>query len=163
LFLDPQVQCSRGWWWAAFQFVKEDNNWKWCTLCILSACGFAIALLQSKFTPFLFWAAGPPESIFDWTREIDSELSNQNVNNQAFSRKHWRLLQCQDGMISRIHWYDRSIYCCSDLKIKLLLIWFSFWHWQDFVFLKNFLKLITLCVIFCPLFSWCSTFHRIFW
>ncbi|PNY04464.1 kinase-START [Trifolium pratense] len=41
---------------------------------------------------------GPPESIFDWTREIDSELSNQNVNNQAFSRKHWRLLQCQDGL-----------------------------------------------------------------
>ncbi|MCI12495.1 hypothetical protein A2U01_0033600, partial [Trifolium medium] len=39
-------------------------------------------------------ALWPPESIFDWTREIDSELSNQNVNNQAFSRKHWRLLQC---------------------------------------------------------------------
>ncbi|GAU48297.1 hypothetical protein TSUD_236670 [Trifolium subterraneum] len=43
-------------------------------------------------------ALRPPESIFDWTREIDSELSNQNVNNQAFSRKHWRLLQCQDGL-----------------------------------------------------------------
>ncbi|RYQ81426.1 hypothetical protein Ahy_Scaffold1g107357 isoform B [Arachis hypogaea] len=41
---------------------------------------------------------GPPESIFDWTREIDSDLSNQNVNNQAFSRKHWRLLQCQNGL-----------------------------------------------------------------
>ncbi|KAI4327985.1 hypothetical protein L6164_020385 [Bauhinia variegata] len=41
---------------------------------------------------------GPPESIFDWTREIDSELLTQNANNQAFSRKHWRLLQCQNGL-----------------------------------------------------------------
>ncbi|WCJ20624.1 ENHANCED DISEASE RESISTANCE 2 [Euphorbia peplus] len=41
---------------------------------------------------------GPPESILDWTREFDSELSNQNANNQAFSRKHWRLLQCQNGL-----------------------------------------------------------------
>uniref|UniRef100_A0A5B6Z3M1 START domain-containing protein n=1 Tax=Davidia involucrata TaxID=16924 RepID=A0A5B6Z3M1_DAVIN len=41
---------------------------------------------------------GPPESIFDWTRELDSDLSNQNTNNQAFSRKHWRLLQCQNGL-----------------------------------------------------------------
>ncbi|PON94693.1 Rho GTPase activating protein [Trema orientale] len=41
---------------------------------------------------------GPPESIFDWTREIDSDLSNQNINNQAFSRKLWRLLQCQNGL-----------------------------------------------------------------
>jgi hypothetical protein len=41
--------------------------------------------------------AGLPESVFDWTRELDSELSNQNINNQAFSRKHWRLLQCQNG------------------------------------------------------------------
>ncbi|CAL5441099.1 unnamed protein product [Camellia sinensis] len=37
---------------------------------------------------------GPPESIFDWTAELDSDLSNQNTNNQAFSGKHWRLLQC---------------------------------------------------------------------
>ncbi|KAF7829157.1 protein ENHANCED DISEASE RESISTANCE 2-like isoform X1 [Senna tora] len=41
---------------------------------------------------------GPPESVFDWTREVDSDLSNQNTNNQAFSRKHWRLLQCQNGL-----------------------------------------------------------------
>ncbi|CAN0910157.1 Protein ENHANCED DISEASE RESISTANCE 2 [Linum grandiflorum] len=41
---------------------------------------------------------GLPESVFDWTREIDSELTNQNANNQAFSRKHWRLLQCQNGL-----------------------------------------------------------------
>ncbi|XVE57330.1 hypothetical protein DITRI_Ditri04bG0082500 [Diplodiscus trichospermus] len=41
---------------------------------------------------------GPPDSIFDWTQEFDSELSNQNANNQAFSRKHWRLLQCQNGL-----------------------------------------------------------------
>ncbi|KAK8603892.1 hypothetical protein V6N13_096358 [Hibiscus sabdariffa] len=41
---------------------------------------------------------GPPDSIFDWTKEFDSELSNHNANNQAFSRKHWRLLQCQNGL-----------------------------------------------------------------
>ncbi|XP_057963858.1 protein ENHANCED DISEASE RESISTANCE 2 isoform X3 [Malania oleifera] len=41
---------------------------------------------------------GPPDSVFDWTREIDSALSNQNNNNQAFSRKNWRLLQCQNGL-----------------------------------------------------------------
>lgn len=41
--------------------------------------------------------AGPPESVFDWTREIGSDFSNQNANSQAFSRKHWRLVQCQNG------------------------------------------------------------------
>ncbi|XP_039060423.1 protein ENHANCED DISEASE RESISTANCE 2-like [Hibiscus syriacus] len=41
---------------------------------------------------------GPPDAIFDWTQEFDSELSYQNANNQAFSRKHWRLLQCQNGL-----------------------------------------------------------------
>ena len=61
-------------------------------------------LLQSIFKPFLSWDAGPPESVFDWTREIDSDLSNQNINNQAFSRKHWRLLQCQDGLLHLFTW-----------------------------------------------------------
>ncbi|KAK6934896.1 Protein ENHANCED DISEASE RESISTANCE 2, C-terminal [Dillenia turbinata] len=41
---------------------------------------------------------GPPDSVLDWTREIDTELSTQNADNQAFSRKHWRLLQCQNGL-----------------------------------------------------------------
>ncbi|PSS01309.1 Protein ENHANCED DISEASE RESISTANCE like [Actinidia chinensis var. chinensis] len=41
---------------------------------------------------------GPPESVFDWTTEFDSDLSNQNTNNHTFSRKHWRLLQCQNGL-----------------------------------------------------------------
>ncbi|KAL8112768.1 hypothetical protein AgCh_020174 [Apium graveolens] len=40
---------------------------------------------------------GPPESIFDWTQE-NSDLSKQNTNSQALSRKHWRLLQCQNGL-----------------------------------------------------------------
>ncbi|KAM1024061.1 hypothetical protein ACFX13_038118 [Malus domestica] len=39
---------------------------------------------------------GPPETILDWTR--DSDLTNQSNNNQAFSKKHWRLLQCQNGL-----------------------------------------------------------------
>ncbi|KAG9131591.1 hypothetical protein Leryth_015138 [Lithospermum erythrorhizon] len=34
---------------------------------------------------------GPPESVLDWTKELDSELANQNNNNQAFSRKYWAL------------------------------------------------------------------------
>ncbi|XP_057786604.1 protein ENHANCED DISEASE RESISTANCE 2-like isoform X1 [Salvia miltiorrhiza] len=42
--------------------------------------------------------AGPPESVYDWTKEFDSDLANQNSNNQAFSRKYWRLLQCQNGL-----------------------------------------------------------------
>ncbi|KAA8521246.1 hypothetical protein F0562_011917 [Nyssa sinensis] len=41
---------------------------------------------------------GLPESILDWTWGLDSDLSNQNANNQAFSRIHWRLLQCQNGL-----------------------------------------------------------------
>ncbi|XP_030535297.1 protein ENHANCED DISEASE RESISTANCE 2 isoform X2 [Rhodamnia argentea] len=41
---------------------------------------------------------GPPELGFDWTQEVDSELSNQDNNNQAFSIKHWHLLQCQNGL-----------------------------------------------------------------
>ncbi|CAI9095146.1 OLC1v1031025C2 [Oldenlandia corymbosa var. corymbosa] len=41
---------------------------------------------------------GPPESILDWTKEINADLGNQNIQNQAFSRKHWRLLQCQNGL-----------------------------------------------------------------
>ncbi|XP_010518854.1 PREDICTED: protein ENHANCED DISEASE RESISTANCE 2-like [Tarenaya hassleriana] len=41
---------------------------------------------------------GPPEQILDWTKEFEAEFSNQNTNNQAFSRKHWRLLQCQNGL-----------------------------------------------------------------
>ncbi|KAL8170552.1 hypothetical protein V2J09_022356 [Rumex salicifolius] len=41
---------------------------------------------------------GLPEVIFDWRRELDSELSYHYNNNRAFSRKHWRLLQCQNGL-----------------------------------------------------------------
>ncbi|KAL6556460.1 Protein ENHANCED DISEASE RESISTANCE 2 [Orobanche gracilis] len=41
---------------------------------------------------------GPPESILDWTKEFNTDVANQNSNNQAFSRKYWRLLQCQNGL-----------------------------------------------------------------
>ncbi|XP_039122572.1 protein ENHANCED DISEASE RESISTANCE 2-like isoform X2 [Dioscorea cayenensis subsp. rotundata] len=41
---------------------------------------------------------GPPESLLDWTREVDSGLSNQNNSDQVFSRKHWRLVRCQNGL-----------------------------------------------------------------
>ncbi|KAK4422472.1 protein ENHANCED DISEASE RESISTANCE 2 [Sesamum alatum] len=41
---------------------------------------------------------GPPESVYDWTKEMDTDFTNQNSDNQAFSRKYWRLLQCQNGL-----------------------------------------------------------------
>ncbi|KAL8054056.1 hypothetical protein ABFS82_05G115100 [Erythranthe guttata] len=41
---------------------------------------------------------GLPESLFDWTKEFDSDFPNHNSSNQAFSRKYWRLLQCQNGL-----------------------------------------------------------------
>ncbi|EPS70711.1 hypothetical protein M569_04048, partial [Genlisea aurea] len=41
---------------------------------------------------------GPPDYVLDWTKEVDSDLDNQNNANQAFSRKYWRLLQCQNGL-----------------------------------------------------------------
>lgn len=61
---------------------------------------------------------GPPETVFDWTREIDSDLS-QSTNNQAFSRKHWRLLQCQNGLrifeeLSEVDYLPRS--CSRAMK-----------------------------------------------
>ncbi|KAG2241789.1 hypothetical protein Bca52824_096370 [Brassica carinata] len=42
-----------------------------------------------------YWKWSPP-SVLDWTKEFDAELANQNSDNQAFSRKHWRLLQSSD-------------------------------------------------------------------
>lgn len=41
---------------------------------------------------------GPPESVLDWTRELDSGSSHQNNHDQGFSRKHWRLVRCQNGL-----------------------------------------------------------------
>ncbi|KAJ8631909.1 hypothetical protein MRB53_025245 [Persea americana] len=41
---------------------------------------------------------GPPESVFDWTHGHDSGLSNHNNYDQIFSRKHWRLVRCQNGL-----------------------------------------------------------------
>ncbi|KAL8141721.1 hypothetical protein V2J09_014753 [Rumex salicifolius] len=62
---------------------------------------------------------GPPEAVFDWTREINSDLSYHNANNQAFSRKHWRLLQCQNGLrifeeLSDVDYLPRS--CSRAMK-----------------------------------------------
>lgn len=65
--------------------------WVLIFLFVLVWCIFYLNLIV------FIQVAGPPESVFDWTREFDSEFSNQNTNNQAFSRKHWRLLQCQNG------------------------------------------------------------------
>ncbi|KAG5108452.1 hypothetical protein JHK84_045359 [Glycine max] len=67
----------------------------------------------------------PPESVFDWTWEIDSYLSNQNINNQSFPRKHWRLLQCQDGLrsfeeLGEVDYLDVTIQ--EDLLYKVLFL-----------------------------------------
>ncbi|XP_051119777.1 protein ENHANCED DISEASE RESISTANCE 2-like isoform X3 [Andrographis paniculata] len=40
----------------------------------------------------------PPDFVFDWTKELDSNLDSPNPNNQKFSQKYWRLLQCQNGL-----------------------------------------------------------------
>ena len=40
---------------------------------------------------------GPPESLYDWTRENDLGISNQGSPDQVFSRGHWRLVRCQNG------------------------------------------------------------------
>lgn len=77
-----------------------------------------LCLLYSFFVNFQIYltffvnSTGPPELVFDWTQELDSELSNQDNNNQAFSRKHWRLLQCQNGKCSNcIHIYSYVFAC----------------------------------------------------
>jgi hypothetical protein len=44
-----------------------------------------------------FILLGPPDSVLDWTKEADVGLSNQNATSQAYSRKNWRLLRCQNG------------------------------------------------------------------
>lgn len=63
-----------------------------------SSLGFLIVFFYINLNFITnFCLAGPPDSVFDWTREIDSDFTNQNSNNQAFSRKYWRLLQCQNG------------------------------------------------------------------
>ncbi|XP_066376097.1 protein ENHANCED DISEASE RESISTANCE 2-like [Miscanthus floridulus] len=41
---------------------------------------------------------GPPESLYDWTRENDLGISNQGSPGQVFSRGHWRLVRCQNGL-----------------------------------------------------------------
>ncbi|KAK4742394.1 hypothetical protein SAY87_000395 [Trapa incisa] len=40
----------------------------------------------------------PPDSVLDWTRDFNADLTHQNNANLAFSKKHWRLLQCQNGL-----------------------------------------------------------------
>ncbi|KAI0496260.1 hypothetical protein KFK09_022574 [Dendrobium nobile] len=55
---------------------------------------------------------GPPESMLDSTRQGDlarqgdSVLSNQSTSDEVFSRKHWRLVSCQNGL--RI-WEELSV------------------------------------------------------
>ncbi|CAA0838822.1 Protein ENHANCED DISEASE RESISTANCE 2 [Striga hermonthica] len=47
---------------------------------------------------YYFLLAGPPKSVFDWSKEFDSYLPNESSNNHSFSGKYWRLLQCQNGL-----------------------------------------------------------------
>lgn len=72
---------------------------------------------------------GPPESVFDWTKELDTDLTNQNTNNQAFSRKHWRLLQCQNGLWIRYCLILNTYIVCNllehakEMLIRKLVAW----------------------------------------
>lgn len=71
-----------------------------------------------------FILAGIPESILDWTRD-DSDLSNQNSSNQVFSRKHWRLVQCQNGMVNIVTYIFISL---TRLSLKLYrVVMFMLW------------------------------------
>ncbi|KAG6397171.1 hypothetical protein SASPL_143336 [Salvia splendens] len=58
---------------------------------------------------------GPPESVFDWTDELDSNLHIQNFNSQAFTKNSWRLLQCQNGLriFEELHEVDFLPKSCS--------------------------------------------------
>ncbi|GAB2296106.1 Protein ENHANCED DISEASE RESISTANCE 2 [Dionaea muscipula] len=61
---------------------------------------------------------GPPETVLDWTR-VETDLSYHNADNQAFSRKNWRLLQCQNGLrifeeLSDVDYLPRS--CSRAMK-----------------------------------------------
>lgn len=41
---------------------------------------------------------GLPDSVLDWTRDVDSGLSTENNSYPVLSRKHWRLIRCQNGL-----------------------------------------------------------------
>ncbi|KAG6480504.1 hypothetical protein ZIOFF_064004 [Zingiber officinale] len=41
---------------------------------------------------------GLPDSVLDWTRDVDSGLSTENNSYSVLSRKHWRLIRCQNGL-----------------------------------------------------------------
>jgi hypothetical protein len=76
-----------------------------CLLIVPSLYGFcSSASMIVIFLPFL----GPPESLHDWTRGNDMGISDQGSPAQVFSRGHWRLVRCQNGM-----------------NFLILLLWFS--------------------------------------
>ncbi|XP_064947085.1 protein ENHANCED DISEASE RESISTANCE 2-like isoform X12 [Musa acuminata AAA Group] len=41
---------------------------------------------------------GFPDSVPDWTCDVDSGLLSENNSDKVFSRKHWRLVRCQNGL-----------------------------------------------------------------
>jgi hypothetical protein len=57
----------------------------------------SITIAAINCTVLIFWfvlfftLAGPPESVYDWTRD------NVSNSDQVSSRKHWRLVRCQNG------------------------------------------------------------------
>lgn len=82
---------------------------------------------------FLF--TGPPESLLDWTREVDSGLSNQNNSDQVFSRKHWRLVRCQNGNSS----FPCFSYLCDPWHMSfwldfLMYFWYLCFYFANFVY-----------------------------
>lgn len=89
-------------------------------------------------------STGPPESVFDWTGEPDPELSNQDNNNQAFTRKHWRLVQCQNGKCSNCIYNTHRELLWFTASIEMSPLCSLSGCWQIFAFLKSFLKLTTL-------------------
>ncbi|KAJ3672581.1 hypothetical protein LUZ60_007302 [Juncus effusus] len=41
---------------------------------------------------------GPPESVYDWTKDLDVANSSQNGQNNVYNKKNWRLVRCQNGL-----------------------------------------------------------------
>ncbi|RWW33556.1 hypothetical protein GW17_00001717 [Ensete ventricosum] len=89
---------------------------------------------------------GLPDSILDWTRDVDSGLSNDNYSDQVFSRKHWRLVRCQNGetfipcsgsLIGALHNTTNYNLKDHDLNHLILFYGFVFVFFQDFAFLRS--------------------------
>lgn len=76
---------------------------------------------------------GLPDSVLDWTRDVDSGLSTENNSYSVLSRKHWRLIRCQNGEIFL------SFLVSLKYHENYYLVHFNFFQhkFQDFAYLRS--------------------------